>query len=79
MEQLEKENKNEGDYEEVIQLYTEKDREDVYRNFGLLCTELKYLYVAITRPKTKLIIYDSDIEQRSMIYEYWATLGVVDI
>lgn len=34
--------------------------ENIYRKYALLCVDLKYLYVAITRPKKRLIIYDSD-------------------
>lgn len=38
---------------------TKKDL-DHYKNHGLFCTELKHLYVCITRPKKRLIIFDSD-------------------
>jgi ATP-dependent exoDNAse (exonuclease V) beta subunit len=36
----------------------------VYRRFSALCIELKMLYVAITRPKKRLIIYDSQAAER---------------
>jgi ATP-dependent exoDNAse (exonuclease V) beta subunit len=36
----------------------------VYRKFASLCIELKMLYVAITRPKKRLIIYDDDVKAR---------------
>lgn len=39
----------------------------VYRKFALVCTELKLLYVAITRPKNFLLIYDDDITARKPI------------
>lgn len=39
----------------------------VYRKFALVCTELKLLYVAITRPKNFLLIYDDDATFRKPI------------
>ena len=41
-----------------------KNRNLVYRKFALLCIELKYLYVAITRTKKRLIIYDENNKSR---------------
>ena len=35
------------------------DPDEVARVYGKLCVELKFLYVAITRPKNRLFIYDS--------------------
>lgn len=35
-------------------------RNNVYRKFAQLCSELKTLYVAVTRAKNRLIIYDTD-------------------
>jgi len=39
-------------------------RDEVYRKYAQVCTELKLLYVAITRPKKLLLIYDSEMELR---------------
>jgi hypothetical protein len=41
--------------------------------------ELKYLYVSITRPKTRLIIYDDGVGIDHPVYDYWNSLGLVDI
>lgn len=46
--------------------------------YSSLCNELKQLYVAITRPKRKLIIFDSNIENRSLIENYWKELNVIE-
>lgn len=43
-----------------IQLKLLNNFDYVYRKFAQVCTELKLLYVAITRPKNLLIIYDED-------------------
>ena len=51
--------------ETVLTLNTK--RQEIYRNFAKVCTELKLLYVAITRPKTLLIIYDEDTNVRKPI------------
>jgi len=32
--------------------------DEEFKNYMVLCSELKKLYVAVTRPKTRLIIYD---------------------
>jgi ATP-dependent exoDNAse (exonuclease V) beta subunit len=45
----------------------------------MLCVELKFLYVAITRPKRRLIIYDDVSEGRMPLQNYWQKLGIVDI
>lgn len=45
----------------------------------MLCIELKFLYVAITRPKRRLIIYDDMAEGRKPIQNYWEKLNVVDV
>lgn len=38
--------------------------------YSLLCTELKQLYVSVTRPKSKLIIYDDKPELRTYMQEF---------
>lgn len=46
--------------------------------YSLLCTELKMLYVAITRPRKRLIVFDSHFQIRDYVLQYWRQLGVVD-
>ena len=36
----------------------------------MLCTELKHLYVAITRPKKRLLIFDEEPEYRKPIENF---------
>jgi hypothetical protein len=67
------------DYEDVNILNSMHMREDVDRNFSALCSDLKYLYVSITRPKNRLIIYDSGEKTKLPMYEYWESLDLVDI
>ena len=47
--------KRDGDRDEDAQV---ADSSELLRKFSQLCTELKFLYVAITRPKNRLFIYD---------------------
>ena len=54
-----------------------EDEGEVQRRFQLLCTELKFLYVAITRPKNRLFIYDADTEARKPIENIWTKLDAV--
>lgn len=56
-----------------------KNRALIYRKYSLLCVELKYLYVAITRPRKRLIIYDDKIKIRQPIQRVWEALGIVDV
>ena len=58
---------------------TTKNRSHVYRKYSALCIELKMLYVAITRPKKRLIIYDEDNQNRVPIQRVWDHLKLVDI
>ena len=44
---------------------------------SLLCTELKNLYVAVTRPKKNLIIFDEDLSKRSAMQQFWDYMGVI--
>ncbi|CAD8201307.1 unnamed protein product [Paramecium octaurelia] len=41
--------------------------------------ELKQLYVAITRPKNKLIIFDQQLQNRMYIQKIWEDLDIVEI
>ena len=45
----------------------------------MLCIEMKFLYVAITRPKRRLIIYDDVADGRKPIQNYWEHCNVVDV
>ena len=56
-----------GDQEIETVLALQTKRQEVYRKYAKVCTELKLLYVAITRPKTLLMIYDSDPSERRPI------------
>lgn len=56
-----------------------KNRALIYRKYSLLCVELKYLYVAITRPRNRLIIYDDKVKIRQPIQRVWEALGAVDV
>lgn len=40
---------------------------------------MKHLYVCITRPKQRLLIYDEDSRCRSEITKFWQTLNLVDV
>jgi hypothetical protein len=69
--------------EEELEEYTYfnviRDRSDILRNFSSLCNDLKHLYVSITRPKSRLLIYDQDESNRGAIKQYWEECGVIDI
>ena len=54
-----------------------QDEGEIQRRYQMLCTELKFLYVAITRPKKRLFIYDHDNEARKPIESIWTKLGAV--
>ena len=71
--------KNTEQYQEIIK------RVDKLKCLGsvdqsklsLLCTELKHLYVAVTRPKRNLIIFDEEPEKRRFMQDYWDYMGVI--
>ncbi|OMJ66529.1 hypothetical protein SteCoe_36591 [Stentor coeruleus] len=46
-------------------------------NYSMLCTELKHLYVAVTRPKKRLLIFDDDLEIRKNAEVYFSFMNVV--
>jgi hypothetical protein len=60
-------------------LRLKRHRDEIYRKFSMLCIEMKFLYVAITRPKRRLIIYDDVADGRKPIQNYWERMGVVDV
>ena len=53
------------------------DEGEISRRYQQLCTELKFLYVAITRPKKRLFIYDEDVEARKPLEALWLKLGAI--
>jgi len=62
------------DYE----LETKAGRFNILKN-SAWCTELKHLYVAITRPRKRLIFFDQNRDARSSVENYWKSLDVVDV
>jgi hypothetical protein len=50
-----------------------------YKDFSSLCTDLKQLYVCVTRPKKRLIIYDKNPARREVATNYWLKLDAVDV
>ena len=71
----------ESDNEVTSILKLKSDRnfiDTVYRKFSQVCTELKLLYVAITRPKNFLLIFDRDSSQRKPLQEYWLKQNLID-
>lgn len=50
-----------------------------YRKYSNLCVELKFLYVAITRAKNRVLIYDSYETKRKPVLDYWNKMGVVHV
>lgn len=72
-------NKNVEKKERKMISQSTKNRSLIYRKYSLLCIELKYLYVAITRPRRRLIIYDDEVKIRQPIQRVWEALGIVDI
>ena len=70
--------KIEGDQEIETELELNVHFDSIYRKFAKLCTELKLLYVAITRPKNLLLIYDEDSSLRKPIQTYWTKIGAVN-
>ena len=70
---------DESEIEEYVYLKATRQRDDILRNFSLLCNDLKHLYVSITRPKQRLLIYDEKPENINAIRDYWVERNVVDI
>jgi len=46
--------------------------------YNELCAELKMLYVAVTRSRKRLIIFDSDTSRRLLITDLWSRLGLIN-
>ena len=47
--------------------------------YAQFCNDLKQLYVALTRPRNRIIIYDENTSKRKYIEKYWKELGLVEI
>ncbi|CAK94027.1 unnamed protein product (macronuclear) [Paramecium tetraurelia] len=72
------EQKNNNELVEVWQLKHKNMKE--YQQISIdLCQELKQLYVAITRPKQRLIIFDQSLEKRRIIQNIWTKLNAVKV
>jgi len=52
---------------------------DIFRQYSELCLELKFLYVALTRAKKRVIIYDQEAKGRKHIQQYWEHLGAIEV
>lgn len=44
----------------------------------MLCSELKHLYVGITRPRKRLILYESSSDQATYVLEIWNKLKLIE-
>ena len=70
-----------GEHADLIQEFSyyadrkEIGANEVYRKFGQLCIELKFLYVGITRPKNRLFIYDDSAEVRQPLEKIWSKIN----
>ena len=63
-----------SEYEYADKIYLGKHnyyKSNFYKDYSSLCTDLKQLYVCITRPKKRLIIYDEDPSKREIAMRYW--------
>lgn len=75
------------EYDEKIEIQIKKDgyfnkkaeQSNIYKQFSLLCIELKLLYVGITRAKNRVIIYDDFASRREPIQQYWEKLNCVHL
>jgi hypothetical protein len=73
------EEKDLEEYEIVKNVSTKTKVIHAERNYGLLCTELKHLYTAITRPRKRLIIFDEDPTKRNSLFRYWNKLDYITV
>ena len=49
------------------------------KHHNLLCSELKQLYVMLTRARQRLWIYDECIENHKPMLDYWMASGLVQV
>ena len=71
-----------GEYEYADRIFLGHQgyhKTNFYKEYSSLCTDLKQLYVCITRPKKRLIIYDEDPSKREIALKYWQKLDAVDV
>jgi len=45
---------------------------------ALLCSELKHLYTAVTRAKSRLFLFDRDVAKRSPLFDFWRKHNLVE-
>lgn len=45
---------------------------------GILCVELKLLYVLVTRARQNLIIFDEDIDASEPFLQYWLSHKIIE-
>ncbi|CAD8199930.1 unnamed protein product [Paramecium pentaurelia] len=55
------------------------DNIDRFVNYQTICQELKLLYVALTRAKRQIIIYDQNYSKRKTIQKLWDDLKLIEI
>ncbi|CAK60825.1 unnamed protein product (macronuclear) [Paramecium tetraurelia] len=55
------------------------DNIDKFVNYQTLCQELKLLYVALSRAKRQIIIYDNNYTKRKTIQKLWEDLQVIEV
>lgn len=71
-----------GEYEYADRIFLSQHthhKTNFYKEYSGLCNDLKQLYVCITRPKKRLIIYDEDPSRRDIALRYWQKLQAVDV
>ncbi|CAD8060869.1 unnamed protein product [Paramecium primaurelia] len=49
------------------------------KTYSILCSELKYLYVAITRARKRIFFYDQNPNSRKYIEKIWTDLKLVNV
>lgn len=76
----EKYNKETGKYQVKKIINQNKYHNKDVNDYAELCSELKLLYTAITRPRKTLIIYDhGECPARTHIEKIWDKLHVIEI
>ncbi|CAD8075657.1 unnamed protein product [Paramecium sonneborni] len=63
----------------VKRIFTQnKFYDELTYNYSALCNEIKQLYVAVTRPRQRLIIYDENPQARQYVQNIWQKLNLID-
>ena len=47
--------------------------------YSLLCTELKHLYVCVTRAKKKILFFDTDLPKRKPLEHFWGIHDLIEV